>query len=107
MNLQSNNPVQVRLQSEIRRKYADSLFRSKRGECPEWPADKVIENERAARVRLALDLRDPASCHQSCKLFDELHAAILGRLGGDADRIVLANDIYNLVIAQPDSMSNQ
>ena len=67
----------------------------------------MIENERAARVLLAFDLRDPASCHQSYKLFDELHAAILGRLGGDADRIVLANDIYNLVIAQPDSMSNQ
>src|SRR5256886_14184 len=41
------------------------------------------------------------------KLFDELHAAIFGRPAVDADRIVLANDIYNLVLAQLDSMSNQ
>ncbi|MGA7849886.1 MAG: AIPR family protein [Terriglobales bacterium] len=106
-DLQSNNPIQVRLQSEIHRKYKnDAWFRIKRGEHLEWPADKTIENERAARVLLAFDLRDPSSCHQTYKLFDELHANIFGRPGVDADRIVLANDIYNLVVAQLDSMTN-
>jgi AIPR protein len=107
-DLQSNNPIQVRLQSEIHRKFKnDAWFRIKRGEHLEWPADKVIENERAARVLLAFDLKDPATCHQTYKLFDELHAGIFGRPAVDADRIVLANDIYNLVVAQLDSMANQ
>jgi hypothetical protein len=107
-DLQSNNPIQVRLQSEIHRKYKnDAWFRIKRGEHVEWPADKVIENERAARVLLAFDLKDPSSCHQTYKLFDELHTNIFGRPGVDADRIVLANDIYNLVVAQSNLMANQ
>jgi hypothetical protein len=106
-DLQSNNPIQVRLQSEIHRKYKDEWFRIKRGEHPEWPQEKVIENERVARVLLAFDLKDPSSCHQTYKLFDELHARIFGRPAVNADRIVLANDIYNIVVSQLDSMSNQ
>src|ERR1019366_1258538 len=55
----------------------------------------------------AFDLKDPSSCHQTYKLFDELHARIFGRPAVNADRIVLANDVYNLVVSQLDSMSNQ
>ena len=107
-DLQSNNPIQVRLQSEIHRKYkGDSYFRIKRGEHPEWPGDKVIENEVVARVLLAFDLKQPSSCHQSYKLFDELHAAIFGRPEVTADRIILANDIRNTIVGLLDSMSNQ
>jgi hypothetical protein len=74
-DLQSNNPVQVRLQSEIHRKYkGEAFFRIKRGEHErEWPADKVIENDLIARILLAFDHQEPYSCHQGYRLFDELH----------------------------------
>jgi len=107
-DLQSNNPIQVRLQSEIHSQYpGEAYYRIKRGEHPEWPADKVIENELAARILLAFDLKDPSSCHQTYKLFDELHAAIFGRPEVNADRIVLANDLYSIVAGLLDSMQNQ
>lgn len=67
----------------------------------------MIENELVARVLLAFDLREPSSCHQTYKLFDELHAAIFGRPEVDADRIVLANDIYNIVVSRLGSMKNE
>jgi hypothetical protein len=107
-DLQSNNPIQVRLQSDIHRKYkGEAYFRIKRGEHPEWPTDKVVENEVVARVLLAFDLKQPSSCHQSYKLFDELHAAIFGRPEVNADRIILANDIRNVVVGLLGSMSNE
>ncbi|MGA9639911.1 MAG: AIPR family protein [Terriglobales bacterium] len=106
-DLQSNNPIQVRLQSEIHRQYKDTYFRIKRGEHPEWPPEHVIENELIAKVLLAFDLKDPASCHQTYKLFDELHASIFGRPQVNSDRIILASDIYGIIVALLDSMDNK
>lgn len=107
-DMQSNNPVQVRLQSEIHREYAGELFyRIKRGEHPEWPQNKVIENELAARILLAFDLGDPSSCHQTYKLFDELHAKVFGRPEVNADRIVLATIIYGIVVKLLETMKNE
>ena len=43
-DLQSNSPIQTRLQSEINSSYKGKFFyRIKRGEHPEWAQDKVIE----------------------------------------------------------------
>ena len=98
-DLKSNSPVQTRLQSEIHEKYASEVYyRIKRGEHPEWPSDQVIENELAARCLLAFDLKDPSSCHQTYKLFDEKYADIFGRKEVTADRIVAVNDIYKTII---------
>src|SRR5208283_4333317 len=79
-DLQSNNPIQTRLQTEVNTHYAkDFCYRIKRGEHPEWEAEKVIENELAARILLAYDVKEPWSCHQTYRLFDDLHASIFGR----------------------------
>ena len=99
-DLKSNNPIQTRLQSEIHAKYPDQVYyRIKRGEHLEWPPDRIIENALVAKCLLAFDLKDPASCHQGYKLFDEKYADIFGRKEVTADRIVAAYDVYVTVLA--------
>ena len=108
-DLQSNNPIQVRLQSEIHAKYLNQIYyRIKRGEHQrEWPADRVIENELAARILLAFDLEQPWACHQYYRLFEELHSAIFGRAQVDADRIVIEHDIYLCLTKKLETIQNQ
>lgn len=93
-DLQSNNSIQMRLQSEIHRLYQGQVFyRIARGEHLEWDQSRVIENDAAARMLLAFDLRKPDSCHQHYKLFDDLHSDIFGRPDVSADRIVALSDL--------------
>ena len=107
-DLKSNNPVQTRLQSEIHAKYPGQVYyRIKRGEHPEWPSDQIIENELAAKCLLAFDLKDPASCHQGYKLFDEKYADIFGRKEVTADRIVAVHDIYEAVLSNLDFIKSE
>lgn len=97
-DLQSNNTLQTRLQSEVHSKYAGEVcYRIARGEHVEWDADKVIENDQAARMLLAFDLKHPESCHQHYRLFDDLHSAIFGRHEVDADRVVALWDIDRVI----------
>ncbi len=107
-DLQSNNPIQGRLQSEIHAKYKGEIFyRVKRGEHQgDWPQDKVLENDLAARILLAFDLRQPYACHQAYRLFEELHASIFGRPEVDADRIVVEYEIYRFLVEKLTSISN-
>jgi hypothetical protein len=95
--LQSNNPVQTRLQSEIHRLYPDLHYRIKRGEHPEWPKESVIENELLARVILAFDLDKPEAWSQNYKHFGELHGEIFARPEMNAHRAVFLHDTYNTV----------
>jgi len=105
-DLQSNNPIQTRLQTEINsgRKF---YYRIKRGEHPDWDAERVIENELAARVLLAFDLKQPWSCHQTYKLFDELHSDIFGRPEVTGPRIVNTYEIYRVVLSKLGLLENQ
>jgi hypothetical protein len=105
-DLQSNNPIQTRLQTEINagKKF---YYRIKRGEHFDWDVDRVIENELAARILLASDLKQPWSCHQTYKLFDELHSEIFGRPEVNGSRIVNAYNIYRLVLGKLDLLENQ
>ena len=107
-DLQSNNPIQTRLQTEIHKKYkGQKFYRIARGECPEWDQKKVIENDAAARVLLAFDLKQPESCHQNYKLFDDLHADIFGRREVNADRIVALMEIDDVIASKLPSMENK
>jgi hypothetical protein len=100
-DLQSNNPLQTRLQSEVHREYLNEVFyRIARGEHPEWTQGKVIENDVMARILLAFDLGEPHSCHQHYRLFEDLHAAIFGRPEVNADRVVALSDIDKVITAQ-------
>jgi hypothetical protein len=107
-DLKSNNPIQTRLQSEIHSKYKDEVYyRIKRGESPDWPPEKVIENDLAARILLAFDLKQPWTCHQTYKLFQELHGSIFGRPQVTADRIVALNDILLSVVERLKRFENE
>jgi hypothetical protein len=109
-DLASNNPIQTRLQTEFNKHYTnDFSYRIKRGEHPEWEIQgrTIIENELAARILLAYDVKEPWSCHQTYRLFDDLHAKIFGRPEVNADRIVSAHEIYESSRAKLSAMQNE
>ncbi|WP_417503171.1 AIPR family protein [Marinobacter sp.] len=96
-DLQSNSTIQRRLQTEFQSKFKDTYFYEiKRGETQNAP--NVITNEEAARLLLAFDLQQPWSCHQSYKLFDELHSDIFGRPEVTASRIVALNVLHEAIV---------
>ena len=105
-DLQSNNLIQTRLQTEINGK-GEFCYRIKRGEHSEWAKEKVIENELAAKLLLAFDLKEPWSCHQTYKLFDELHSPIFSRLEVNGDRIVTLYRLYLIVVSKLGLIENQ
>ena len=51
----------------------------------------------AARVLLAFDLGQPWGCHQTYRLFDELHTQIFARPDVNATRVVSRIDAFNIV----------
>jgi len=67
----------------------------------------VIENELAARILLAFDVKQPWSCHQTYRLFDELHSDIFGRPEVDGLRITTTYKIYQLVLGKLALLENQ
>lgn len=96
-DLQSNSLLQRRLQTEFNSAYGDRFFYSiKRGERADERVE-VIDNEEAARVMLAFDLKEPWTCHQTYKLFDELHSRIFARPEVTANRIYVFYSLYTLV----------
>ncbi len=105
-DLQSNSRLQARLQEEFRRLYSNQFFyQVKRGEQSDAP--QTIENELAARILLAFDLEEPWSCHQTYKLFEDLHARIFGRPEVTATRIVALHDLYQVVLNHIDEIKNK
>lgn len=106
-DLQSNNPVQTRLQSEIHTKYPEYRYRIKRGEHPEWPKESVIENEQLARIILAFDLERPDAWSQNYKLFDELHGELFARPSVNADRAVFLYETYNTMMPALELLEDQ
>jgi len=105
-DLQSNSRIQARLQEEFRRQYPSQIFyqvaRGEQSSCPE-----TIENELAGRILLAFDLQEPWSCHQTYKLFEDLHAPIFGRPEVTATRIAALHDVYQVVLDHTDEIQNK
>lgn len=105
-DLQSNNLIQTRLQTEINGK-GEFCYRIKRGEHPDWQDDKVIENQLAARILLAFDVKQPWSCHQTYKLFGESYSSIFSRLEVTGERIVTLYRIYQILMSKLNLIENQ
>lgn len=106
-DLQSNNRIQTRLQSQIHAVYPEYHYRIKRGEHPEWPKASVIENELLARIILAFDLERQEAWSQNYKLFDDLHAEIFARPGVDAHRAVFLYETYGAVVEKLNLLEDQ
>jgi len=95
-DLQSNSILQRRLQNEFEKVFAGKVsYRIKRGE--QFPSPETIDNEDAARVLLAFDLREPWTCHQTYKLFDALHSDLFARPEVNAERIYVLSQLYDVV----------
>lgn len=105
-DLQSNSNLQRRLQNEFSRSYAGRIFyRIQRGEESNLPV--IIDNEDAARVMLAFDLQQPWACHQTYKLFDELHTEIFARPEVTATRILAQHIVHDAVLRAIDNIENK
>lgn len=104
-DLQSNSAVQRRLQREFEISFPTEVFyRIKRGESSDLPI--IIDNQDAARILLAFDLQEPWTCHQTYKLFDELHTDIFSRPEVNAYRIVALYQVYSAVLEALLKMEN-
>lgn len=100
-DLQSNSNLQRRLQQEFNALFSGIFgYEIKRGESVH--AKVAIPNDAAARQLLAFDLGQPWACHQTYRLFDELHSDIFGRKEVGAARIVA---IWILFSAVTDTLS--
>lgn len=87
----STNILQTRLEAEFRQiGFEGYRYIIKRGQDE---AGNVIINEEAGRLLMAYDLREPWSCHQIYKVFDEKYAEVFGRPAVDAWRIILLSKI--------------
>lgn len=94
-DLQANSALQRRLQNEFTSEYGSLIFyRIQRGE--ESSAPMIIDNSDAALIMLAFDLKEPWTCHQKYKLFDELHSDIFARPEVTAHRVYAEQVIYNV-----------
>lgn len=95
-DLRSNHSLMTRLQSEMEKISSEYFFEIKRGE--NLPKDKkVISNESAGRALLAIDIKEPWSCHQIYKIFDEKYAEIFGRKEVTATRIIHVMNLMDTI----------
>lgn len=105
-DLQSNSTIQRRLQTEFKARFNGNIFYEiKRGEATSGVV--VITNEEAARLLLAFDVQEPWACHQSYRLFDDLHSEIFGRPEVNADRILALDVLREAVQNSLESLKNQ
>jgi hypothetical protein len=95
-DLRSNHDIMVRLKKEFEKIKEPYFFEIKRGE--ELPAGStIIANDLAGRMLMAFDLREPYSCHQLYRIFDDEYADIFGRKEVDAYRIIFLWKILGII----------
>ena len=95
-DMRSTHLIQTRLQAEfVRIDFEGYRYLIKRGE--ETVANS-IGNDDAGRLLLAFDVREPWSCHQIYKVFDEKYNDIFGRPSVTAWRIILLNKIMERIV---------
>ena len=83
----STNVLQTRLEAEFDHiTFEGYRYVIKRGQDE---TGNAIINEEAGRLLMAYDLREPWSCHQIYKVFDEKYAEVFGRPAVNAWRIIL------------------
>lgn len=104
-DLRSTNLLQLRLQAEFEEiNFEGYRYQIKRGQEDEGIP---ISNEEAGRLLLAFDVREPWSCHQIYKVFDEKYSEIFGRSVVNAWRIVLLTKIMARIEEAIPEIGNQ
>lgn len=104
-DFKSNNPIQIRLQNEIRGKYGGEFHYEIK-----WGEDSrglmTITNESAGLLLLAFDLKRPWATHRKYQIFEDDHAEVFGRPAVDADRIVLCHILARRIDAAIPKLEN-
>jgi AIPR protein len=104
-DFKSNNPIQIRLQNEIRSQYGKEFhYEIKRGE--DNAGKKTITNELAGLYLLAFDLKRPWDTHRKYQIFEDEHAVVFGRPAVDAHRIILCALLAERVSAAIQKLDN-
>ncbi|MGY0799054.1 AIPR family protein [Lysobacter sp. A286] len=105
-DLQSNSNIQRRLQAEFREVFPGEFgYEIKRGEV--IGASHSITNEAAGKQLLAFDLHQPWACHQTYRLFDELHSEIFARKEVNAMRVATLSVLFEAVLQTLPELKNR
>ena len=105
-DFKSNNPIQTRLQNEMRMKFSGRYaYEVKRGE-PLAPG-KLISNEDAGLYLIAFDLKEPWTTHRKYQVFDEKYVDIFGRPEVTAARIVFCYELIGQIQSRVGTLKNQ
>lgn len=91
-DMRSNHGIQQRLKAEVEAADAGIAYEVKRGE---KLGGKVLENEDAGLILLAMDLGEPWNCHQKYKVMDESHSKIFGRPDVTGWKIIGLNQLFS------------
>ena len=101
----SNHKIQMRLKQEFENiDFEEYRYLIKRGE---QPGNNPVFNDDAGRLLLAFDIKEPWSCHQIYKVFDEKYAEIFGRPIVDAWRIILLDKIMERILISMVHIENE
>ena len=96
-DLRSNHPIQARLQKEILDiDYKGYRYEVKRGE--DNQGFKVIPNEEAGLILLAMDLGEPWSCHQKYRIMDDSHGRIFGQPHVNGYKIIVLFEAFRATL---------
>ena len=97
-DLRSNHPIQARLQREIMDiDYEGYRYEVKRGE--DNQGFKIISNEEAGLILLAMDLGEPWSCHQKYRVMDDSHGRIFGQPHVNGYKVVALYEAFRATLA--------
>lgn len=103
-DLRSNDQIQQRLKKEISDlNYKNFSYEVKRGE--DNKGKTPIPNEDAGLSILAIDLKEPWSCHQKYKVMDHSHSKIFSGVNGG--KIVLFFEIMRMISDHADEFENK
>jgi hypothetical protein len=105
-DLKSNHNIQQRIKAEVDKVSSGKIaYEIKQGE--KNKGKKIIPNENAGLVLLAIDLEAPSSCHQKYKVMDELHSDIFGRPGVTGARVVALWEAFQGIDVALDQLDNK
>ncbi|MBZ0293611.1 MAG: AIPR family protein, partial [Anaerolineae bacterium] len=103
-DFQSNSTIQRRLQAEFVQEYPNITYTIKRG----GNVDGIeIDNSLAAQILLAFDVQEPWTCHQTYRLFGDLHDRIFRGPEITAHRIYALYTIFEVVTEKINDLDNQ
>lgn len=104
-DLKSNHNIQQRIKVEVDAATGGAVaYEIKQGE--KNKGKKLISNESAGLVLLAMDLEQPWNCHQKYKVMDDLHSEIFGRPGVTGERVLALWESFQAVDGALEELEN-